>query len=217
MDSGEGDDVSEDKSYDPRNSSDVEDESLALEGVYISAEETEKHFDKNEEHIVAQEPTVGVVGVSATFQSTPSGICDVPEVREESMEAATSFSNVIVAPSSVVLPSHGVTTGTESTTLSFAWALADHRMTLGDDGLYHDLEGVKYRRVGEDSNYTYEQVASILDGDLNGGSIPSPVAEAMVTRALDYVDPGTPSEIRVHIREQQLESETREEVLSPLT
>ena len=34
----------------------------------------------------------------------------------------------------------------------------------------------------------------------------------MVTRALDYADPGTPSEIRVHIREQQLESETGEEV-----
>ena len=78
---------------------------------------------------------LGVVGVSATFQSTSSGICDVPEVRKESMEAATSFSDVIVAPNLVMLPSHGVTTGTESTTLSFAWALADYRMTLGDDGL----------------------------------------------------------------------------------
>ena len=63
---------------------------------------------------------LGVVGVSATFQSTPFGICDVPEVREESMEAATSFLDVIAAPNSAVLPSHGVTTGTESTTLSFA-------------------------------------------------------------------------------------------------
>ena len=30
-------------------------------------------------------------------------------------------------------------------------------MTLGVDGLYHDLEGVKYRRLGEEDNYTYEQ------------------------------------------------------------
>ena len=67
----------------------------------------------------------------------------------------------------MVLPFRGVTTSTESATLSFAWALADHRMTLGDDGLYHDLEGVKYRRVGEYGNYTYEQVASILEGDFN--------------------------------------------------
>ena len=34
----------------------------------------------------------------------------------------------------------------------------------------------------------------------------------MGTRALDYADPGTPSEIRALIREQQLESETGEEV-----
>jgi hypothetical protein len=209
---GEGDDSAEDEDYDPGNSSDVEEESSALKDVNSSAEETEERFDRNEERIVAQEPGVGVVGVGATFQSTPSGICDVPEVREEPMEATTSLSDVIVAPSSVVLPSHGVTTGTESTTLSFAWALADHHMTLGDDGFYHDLEGVKYRRVGEEGNYTYEQVASILEGDLNAGSIPSPVAEAMVTRALDYADPGTPSEIRALIREQQLESETGEEV-----
>lgn len=46
------------------------------------------------------------------------------------MEAAVWFSDVIVTPSLVVTPSHGVTIGTESMTLSFAWALGDHRITL---------------------------------------------------------------------------------------
>jgi len=47
---------------------------------------------------------------------------------------------------------------------------------------------------------------------LNAGSIPSPVAEAMMMRALDYVDSRTLLEIRALLREQQLESKTREEV-----
>jgi len=48
------------------------------------------------------------------------------------MKATTLFLDVIPVASSVVLPSHGVTSGTEFTTQSFAWVLADHCMTLGD-------------------------------------------------------------------------------------
>jgi hypothetical protein len=61
-------------------------------------------------------------------------------------------------------------------------------MTLGFDELYHDLEGVKYRHLEEEGYYTYEQVASISEGDVNVGSIPSPLVKAMVMRALDYAD-----------------------------
>lgn len=107
--------------------------------MYILAKEIEEHFDNNEERIVAQEPEVGLVGISARFVSTSCGICDVPELRKESMEATILFTDVIVAPSSIVIPSHGVTTSMKSTTLSFAWTLVDQRMILRDDGLYHDL------------------------------------------------------------------------------
>jgi hypothetical protein len=31
-------------------------------------------------------------------------------------------------------------------------------MTLGVDGLYHELEGMKYCCLGEKDNYTYEQI-----------------------------------------------------------
>jgi len=156
VDSGDGDNASEDESYNLGNSSDTDNEPLVLKDVNNLVEETEEHFDMNEECIVAQESTIGVFVVGITFQSAQSDICDVPEICEEPMEGATSFSDVITAPSSMVLPSHGVTTGTNSTMLSFVWALANHRMTLRDNGLYYDLEGVKYRRVGEEGNYTYE-------------------------------------------------------------
>lgn len=50
---------------------------------------------------------------------------------------------------------------------------------------------MKYCRVGEDSNYIYKQVASILEGDLNRGSDSSVATEAMVTRALNYANSRT--------------------------
>jgi hypothetical protein len=44
-----------------------------------------------------------------------------------------------------------------------------------------------YRCSGEEGQYTYEQVTSILQGGLDVDRVPSPLADAMVTRALDYV------------------------------
>jgi hypothetical protein len=52
--------------------------------------------------------------------------------------------------------------GTESSTLSFGWAMVDWGFTTRADGFYYDPEGVKYRRSGEGGQYTYEQVTSVL-------------------------------------------------------
>jgi hypothetical protein len=38
----------------------------------------------------------------------------------------------------------------------------------------------------------YEQVTFVLQGGLDGDRVPSPLANAMVTRALDYVSVDTP-------------------------
>jgi hypothetical protein len=46
---------------------------------------------------------------------------------------------------------------------------------------------VRYRRSGEEGQYTYEQVTSVLQGGLDVDRVPSPLADAMVTRPLDYV------------------------------
>jgi hypothetical protein len=58
------------------------------------------------------------------------------------------------------------------------------------DGYYYDLEGVRYRRSGEDGQYTYEQVASVFEA--NNDRVSSPAVDAMVSKAIDYVTADTP-------------------------
>jgi hypothetical protein len=60
------------------------------------------------------------------------------------------------------------------------------------DGYYYDVEGVRYRRLGEDGQYTYEQVASVFEGTTNDDRVPSPALDAMVSKAIDYVTADTP-------------------------
>ena len=60
------------------------------------------------------------------------------------------------------------------------------------DGYYYDVEGVRYRRSGEDGQYTYEQVASVFEGHTNDDGVPSPALEAMVSQAIGYVAVDTP-------------------------
>jgi hypothetical protein len=63
----------------------------------------------------------------------------------------------------------------------------------GGDGYYYDVEGVRYRRSGEDGQYTYEQVASVFEGITNDDRVPFPALDAMVSKAIDYVTADTPS------------------------
>jgi len=58
-------------------------------------------------------------------------------------------------------------------------------MMLMVDGLYNDLEGVKYHHLGEENNYKYERIASILKGYLNTRNILSLWAKVMVVKTLD--------------------------------
>jgi hypothetical protein len=60
------------------------------------------------------------------------------------------------------------------------------------DGYYYDVEGVQYRRSGEDGQYTYEQVASVFKGTIDDDRVCSPVVDAMVSKAIDYVTVDTP-------------------------
>jgi hypothetical protein len=60
------------------------------------------------------------------------------------------------------------------------------------DGYYYDVERVRYRRSGEDGQYTYEQVASVFKGTTDNDHVPSPALDAMVSKAIDYVTADTP-------------------------
>jgi hypothetical protein len=62
--------------------------------------------------------------------------------------------------------------------------------TKTGDGYYYDLEGVRYRRSGEEGQYTYEQVTSVFEVD--DDRVSSPVVDAMVSKAIDYVTADTP-------------------------
>jgi hypothetical protein len=75
--------------------------------------------------------------------------------------------------------------------LSFRWAMEGRVYTKTSDGYYYDLEGVRYRRSGEEGQYTYEQVASVFEAD--NDRVSSRVVDAMVSKAIDYVTADTPS------------------------
>jgi hypothetical protein len=62
--------------------------------------------------------------------------------------------------------------------------------TKTGDGYYYDVEGVRYRRSGEEGQYTYEQVASVFEVD--NDRVSSPAVDAMVSKAIDYVTADTP-------------------------
>ena len=84
------------------------------------------------------------------------------------------------------------TIGTDSDSLSFRWTMEGLAYIERGDGFYYDVEGVRYRRFGEDGQYTYEQVASVFDGYTNDDRVASLALEAMVSQAIDYVTADTP-------------------------
>jgi hypothetical protein len=62
--------------------------------------------------------------------------------------------------------------------------------TKREDGYYYDVEGVRYRRSGEEGQYSYEQVASVFEAD--NDRVSSPAVDTMVSKAIDYVTANTP-------------------------
>jgi hypothetical protein len=93
-------------------------------------------------------------------------------------------------PNLEVLGSTAIALGTESNALSFRWAMGGRVYTKTGDGYYYDLEGVRYRRSGEEGQYTYEQVASVFEA--NNDRVSSPALDAMVSKAINYVTADTP-------------------------
>jgi hypothetical protein len=81
-------------------------------------------------------------------------------------------------------------TGIESNALSFRWAIGGWVYTKTGDGYYYDLEGMRYRRSGDEGQYTYEQVALVFEA--NNNRVSSPAVDAMVSKAIDYVIADTP-------------------------
>ena len=63
--------------------------------------------------------------------------------------------------------------------------------TKWGDGCYYDLEGVRYHRLGEEGQYTYEKVTLVFEADYDHVSFPA--VDAMVSNAIDYVIADTPS------------------------
>jgi hypothetical protein len=96
-----------------------------------------------------------------------------------------------VEPHLEVLGRTAGASGTDSSSLSFRWVIEDPVYTKKGHGYYYDVEGVRYRRSGEDGQYTYEQVASVFEGTTDDDRVSSPALDAMVSKAIDYVTANT--------------------------
>jgi hypothetical protein len=74
----------------------------------------------------------------------------------EHTQGETPVPTVAVEPHLEVLGRTAAAPGTNSSSLSFRWAMEGQVYTEKGDGYYYDVEGVRYSRSGEDSQYTYE-------------------------------------------------------------
>ena len=116
----------------------------------------------------------------------------------------TPVSTLAVEPHLEVLEHRAATTGADFDSLSFRWTMKGSVYTKRGDGYYYDVEGVQYYRLGEDGQYTYEQVASVLEGTIDDDRVPSLVVEAMVSKAIDYVTIEAPLRVPTPPELQQL-------------
>jgi hypothetical protein len=107
-------------------------------------------------------------------------------------QGETPVPTVAVEPHLEVLRRTTGALDTDSSSLSFRWAMEGPVYTEKGDGYYYDVEGVRYRRSGKDGQYTYEQVASVFEGTIDDDRVPSPALDAMVSKAIDYVTTHTP-------------------------
>jgi hypothetical protein len=94
------------------------------------------------EHVDVDRGACEESGAEGQFSEHTQGEIHMPTLAEE--------------PNLEVLGSTTATLGTESNTLSFRWAMGGRVYTKTGDGYYYDLEGVRYRRSGEEGQYTYE-------------------------------------------------------------
>jgi hypothetical protein len=97
---------------------------------------------------------------------------------EEQLSAPTATKAAIApgaeAPTLSMLACTAAIVGTDSSSLSFGWAMVDRVYTKRADGFYYDPEGVRYHRSGQEGQYSYEQVASVLEGVVDDDQVSSP-------------------------------------------
>jgi hypothetical protein len=128
------------------------------------------------EHVDVDRGACEESGAKGQFSEHTQGETHVPTVAEE--------------PNLEVLGSTAVALGTESNALSYRWAMGGPGLHKTGECYYYDLEGVRYRRSGEEGQYTYEQVASVFEA--NNDRVSSLVVDVMVSKAIDYVTADTP-------------------------
>jgi hypothetical protein len=128
------------------------------------------------EHVDVDRGACEESGAEGQFSEHTQGETHVPTIAEE--------------PNLEVLGSTLVALGMESNALSFQWAMGGRVYTKIGDGYYYYVEGVRYRRSGNEGQYTYEQVASVFEAD--NDRVFSPAVDAMVSKAIDYVTADIP-------------------------
>jgi hypothetical protein len=123
--------------------------------------------------------------------------------HNEHTQGETPVPIVVVEPQLEVLGRTAAVPGTNSSSLSFRWTMEGPVYTERRDGYYYDVEGMRYRRSGEDGQYTYEQVASVFEGTIDDDRVPSLALDAMVSKAIDYVtaytSPRSPTLLEFHL------------------
>jgi hypothetical protein len=149
-------------------------------------EEPQSSPGSNTVHLSQPPPEHMDVDVGAHKESAAEGQHSGHTQRE------THVPTVAVEPHLEVLRRTTGTPGMDSSSLSFRWAMEGLIYIERGDGYYYDMEGVRYRRSGEDGRYTYEQVASIFERTTDDYRVPSPALVAMVSKAIDYVTTNTP-------------------------
>jgi hypothetical protein len=161
---------------------------MIMEQVFgAEDEEPRSSPGSNTVHLSQPPPEHMDVDVGAREESTADG------QHSEHTQGATPIPTVAVEPYFKVLGHTAAAPGTDSSSLSFRWAMEGPVYTERGDGYYYDVEGVWYRRSGEDGQYTYEQVASVFEGTTDDDRVPSPAVDAMVSKAIDYITADTPS------------------------
>ena len=118
------------------------------------------------------------------------GACEERAVEgqhSEYTQKETPIPTVAVESHLEVLGHTTAALGMDSDSLSFRWAMKGPIYTERGDGYYYDVEGVQYRRLGEDGRYTYEQVASVFEGITNNNRVPSPIVDATISVGTRFV------------------------------
>jgi hypothetical protein len=160
---------------------------MNMEQVFEAEEEEPRSSPGNNTIHLSQPPPEHIdVDVGAREESAAEG------QHSKHTQGETLVPTIAVEPHLEVLGRTAIAPGTDSSSLSFRWAMEGPVYTERGDGYYYDVEGVRYRRSGEDGQYTYEHVASVFEGTTDDDRVPSPALDAMVSKAIDYVTADTP-------------------------